>query len=168
MSNDCKRRGQRLAPPPVARSASTPSLTTVPATGASARSWSRGGQSHRRAGRQTLAAPLTFSEDRFGGARISAARRRPSRWAPREGGPPAGPLGRGEPPDASSGPRSCRARPPAAGATMTSRRREEETTRTTLICCSSQPRHWRHLHSTTAWAMSPHWRRHQAPPLSTS
>jgi hypothetical protein len=131
--------GQRLAPPPTVRSVSTPSLTTSPAIGTSAGSRSQGGWSHRTAGGRTPAAPPTFSEGRLGRARISATRRRPSCEAPHEGGPSAGLLGRGEPPDASSSPRSCRAWPPATGATMTLQRREEATTRTTPTCCSSRP-----------------------------
>jgi hypothetical protein len=139
--------GQCLAPPPVARSASTPSPTNSLATDASARNRSRGGRSHRRAGGRMSAAPLTFSKDRLGGARVSAAQRRPSRWAPHEGEPFTGPLGRGEPPDVSSSPRSYRARSPAASTTTTLQHREEATTRMTPTCCSSRPPRWRHLRS---------------------
>jgi hypothetical protein len=54
---------------------------------------SRGGRSHRKAGRRTPVAPPIFSGGWLGGVRISATRRRPSRWVPREVGPSAGPLG---------------------------------------------------------------------------
>jgi hypothetical protein len=135
---------------------SFPSLTISPATGASAGSRSQGGPRRRRVGGQTPVAPPTFSEDRFDGARISATRERPFRWAPHGSGPTAGPPGRVEPPDVSSSPQSCRAPPPAAGATTTLRRRGVATTRTTLICCSSRPPHWQHRHSTMARATGPH------------
>jgi hypothetical protein len=61
ISNDCRRRGRRQTPPPAVRSASMPSPTTFPATGASARSLSRGGRSHRKARGRKPATPPTFS-----------------------------------------------------------------------------------------------------------
>jgi hypothetical protein len=150
------------------RSASTPSPTTFPAIGTSAGNRSRGGRSHRKAGERTPAAPPTFSEGRLGRAWISATRRRPSRRAPHEGRPSAGPLGRGEPPDASSIPRSCHAWSLAAIGTTTLLHCEEATMRTTLTCRSSQPPHWQHRHSTTARATGLHRRRCRAPSPSAS
>jgi hypothetical protein len=160
--------GQCLASPPVVRSASTPSSTTSPVIGASAGSRSQGGRSHHRAGRRTSAAPPTFLEGRLGGARISTARRCPSCWAPHEDGPSAGPLGRGEPHDASSSSRSCCAPSPATGTMTTLQRRKEATMRTTPTCCSSRPPRWRHLRTTTDQAMGLRWKRHQAPPPSAT
>jgi hypothetical protein len=142
--------------------------TISPATGASAGSRSRGGPSRHRAGGRTPVAPPTFSEDRLGGAQVSVARKRPSRWAPHGSGPTAGPLERGEPLDVSSSPQSCRARPPPAGATTTHQRCEAATTRMTPACCSSQPPRWQHRHSPTARAMGPHRRIRLAPLPSTS
>jgi hypothetical protein len=148
MSNDCRRRGAALGS----------------ATGASARSRSRGSPSRHRASGRTPVAPPTFSEDRLDGAQVSAAWKRPSRWAPHGSRPTTSPLGRGEPPDVSSSPQSCRAPPPAAGATTTLQHREAATTRTTVTCCSSRPPHWRHRHSTTAQTTGPHRRIRPAPP----
>jgi hypothetical protein len=73
-----------------------------------------------------------------------------SRWAPYGSGSTEGPLGQGEPPDVSSTPQPCRAPPPAAGATTTPRHHGAMKTRMTPTCCSSQPRRWRHRHSTKA------------------
>jgi hypothetical protein len=160
--------GRRLAPPPAVRSASTPSPTSSPTIDASIGSQSRGGRSHRRAGGLTPVAPPTFSEDRLGGVRISAAQRRASCREPHEGGPSASLLGRGKALDVSSSPRSCRARSPATGAKMTLQSREEAMARMTLTCCSSRPPHWRHLRSKAARATGLHQRRRQAPPPSAS
>jgi hypothetical protein len=160
--------GQHSVPLPAAHSASTPNPTTSPATSASAGSRSWGGPSRHRAGGWTPIAPPTFSEDRLDGAQVSAARKRPSRWAPHGSGPTAGPLGQGEPPNVSSSPQSCRAPPLAAGAMTTLQRHGAATMRTTLTCCSSRPRRWRHRRSTTAQATDPHRRRCPTPPPSAS
>jgi hypothetical protein len=159
---------QHSAPLPVARSASTPSLTTSPATGASAGSRSRAGRSHHRVGGLSPAAPLTFSGDRLAGVQISAAQKRPSRWASHGSGPTAGPLGRGEPLDVRSSSQSYRALPLTASTMTTLQCRGVAMTRMTPTCCSSRPPRWQHRHSTTTQATGPHRRRHPDPPPSAS
>jgi hypothetical protein len=140
--------GRRWNPPPASRSASTPSPSTSPATDASVRSPSRGSRNHRRVGERESVAPPTTLGGRLGRARLSATRRRPSRWAPCEGGPSAGPLRWGELLVASSSPHSCRAQPSAVAAIMTLLWRGEATTRTTPTCHSNQPPRWLRHRST--------------------
>jgi hypothetical protein len=86
--------GRRQNPPPAARSASTLSLSTSLATGASAGSPSQGGRSCRRVGGQEPVAPPTASEGppgkagplRLGGTRpMGATRGRTVRWPSRAG-----------------------------------------------------------------------------------
>jgi hypothetical protein len=156
--------GRRQNPPSAVRSVSTTSLSTFPATDASARSLSRGGQSHRKVGGWDLVAPPTSSGCQLGGALLSATRRCPSCWAPREGGPSSGPLGQGELLVASSSPQSCRVRPSTATAMMTLQWHGEAMTRTTPTCRSSPPPHWQRCRSTTAPVTGLHWRRRHAPP----
>jgi hypothetical protein len=161
-------RGRRRHPPLAARSASMPSLSTSPATGASAGSPSRGGRNCRRVSGLDPVAPPTASEGRLGEVGLSATRGRPSRWAPRKGRLPAGPLRRGELLVASSSPHSCCVQSSVAAATMTLLWRGEATTRTTLICCSNPPPCWLCHRSTTAPTTDLHWRRRDAPPPSAS
>jgi hypothetical protein len=61
------------------------------------------------------------SEGQLGGARLSATRRRPSGWAPRECEPFAGPLEQDELLIASLSPHSCRMWPSAAAVMTTLR-----------------------------------------------
>jgi hypothetical protein len=162
--------GRRQNPPSAAHSVSTMSPSTFPATDASARSPSRGGRSHRKVGGWEPVAPPppTSSGGQLSGVRLSATRRCPSCWAPREGGPSAGPLGQGELLVASSSPHSCRVRPSAATAMMTLQWHGEAMTRTTPTCHSSPPPHWQCRRSTTAPATGLHRRRRHAPPPSAS
>jgi hypothetical protein len=160
--------GWHRNPPPVACSASTLSLSTSPTTSASAGSPSRGGRNHGRASILEPATPPTASESLPNEAGVSATRGRPSRWAPREGEPPAGPLGRGELLVASSSPHSCHVRPSICATTMTLLWHREATTRTTSTCRSNPPPRYPRRHSTTAPATDLHWRRRRAPPPSTS
>jgi hypothetical protein len=138
---------QRQNPPPAAHLAPTPSLSTSPATGASAGSPSRGGRSRQRVGGQEPVAPPTASEGLPGEAGLSTTRRRPSRWAPREGGPSAGPLGRGELLVTSSNPHSCRARPSAVAAMMTLRWRGRRR--------RGRPRHVAPIHRHAGYVAAP-------------
>jgi hypothetical protein len=160
--------GQRLASPPAERSVLTPSPTTSPRSAPL-----------QGVGVGTVEAIVKLASERqlllrpsrggrLGGVRISATRGRPSRWAPCEGKPSAGPLRQGELLDVSSSPPSCRARTLAAVATMTLLRRGEAMTTATPTCRSSRPPCWRHRHSTTAQATGLHRRRFQAPPPSAS
>jgi hypothetical protein len=160
--------GRRQNPPPAARSALTPSLSTSPATGASAGSLSWGGQSHRRVGRLEPAAPPTASEGQPDEASLSVTRGRPSHWAPHGGVPPAGPLGRGELLITSSSPHSSYMWLSVAAATTILLWRGEATTRMTLTCRSNPPPCWPRRRSTTTLAMDLHWRRRHAPRPSTS
>jgi hypothetical protein len=159
---------QRSVPPLAPRSVSTPNPTTSPATGTSAGSRSPCGPSRHRADGRTPIAPPTSLGDQSSGAQISAARERPSRWAPYGSGSTADPLGQGEPSDVSLSPQSCCAPPLAAGATTILQRHGAATTRTTPTCCSSRPRRWRHRRSTTARVTNSHRRRRPAPPPSVS
>jgi hypothetical protein len=160
--------GRRQTPPPATRSVSTSSPLTSPATSASAGNPSRDGRSSRKVGGRAPDAPPTASGGQLGGARLSATRRRPSCWAPREGGPCAGPLGQGEMLVTSLSPHSCCARPSAAAVMMTLQWRGEATMRTTPTCHSSLPQCWQHHLSMTAPAMGLHRRRRHAPPPSAS
>jgi hypothetical protein len=160
--------GRRQNPPPAVRSASTLSPSTLPATDASAGSPSRGGRNCRKVGGRELVTPPTASGGQLGGARLSATWRCKSCWAPCEDGSSADPLGQGELLDASSSPLSYHARSYAAVAMMTLLWRGEVTTRTTPTCRSSPPPCWVRRCSTTAPTTDLHWRRHHAPPPSTS
>jgi hypothetical protein len=142
--------GRHRNSPSAARSMPMPSLLTSPATSASAGSPSRGGRNCRRGGGLEPVAPPTASEGWLGGAGLSATRGRPSRWAPHEDGPPAGPLGWGELLVSSLSPHSCCARPSVAATTMTLLWRGEATTRTTPPCRSNPPPRWPRCRSTTA------------------
>jgi hypothetical protein len=137
--------------PPAARSASTRSLSISPATDTSASSLSRGGRSRRRGGKVESPAPPTASAGRLGRVGPSALQKRSNRRAPCEDGPPADPLGRDEPPIASSSSRSSHARQALAAVTMSLRPCGEVTTWTTPTCRSSPPPRWAHRHSTTTW-----------------
>jgi hypothetical protein len=81
--------GQRWTPPPVVRSVLTPSLSTSPATGASAGSPSRGSRNRLRAGELEPTAPPTASEGRPNKAGLFATRGRTqgrtTRWSSRAG-----------------------------------------------------------------------------------
>jgi hypothetical protein len=160
--------GQRRNLPPAARSASTPSLSTSPVIGASAGSPSRGGRSRRRDGVLELDAPPTASEGRPDEAGLSAPRGHPSRWPPRGGGPPTGPLGWGELRIASSTLHSSRTWLSMAAATMILWWRGEAVTRTTPTCRSNPPPRWPRRRSTMASAMDLRWRRRHTPLPSAS
>jgi hypothetical protein len=155
--------GRCRNPPFAVRSVSTSSLSTSAATDASAKSPSWGGRSHHRGGGMESPAPPTVSAGRLGGAGLSALKRRSDHRAPCRGGPPADPLGRDEPPDASSIPRSSRAWRAPATATMSPQPCGEATAWTTLTCRSSPSPCWPRHRSTTAPAMGLRWRRHCAP-----
>jgi hypothetical protein len=111
------------------------------------------------------------SSDRLGGQLgvvwLSATWRHPSCWAPREGGPSAGPLGQGELPVASSSAPSCQAWSSAVAAMMTLQWRMEATTRTTPTCRSSPLPRWQRRRCTTAPVTGLHRRRRHTPPPST-
>jgi hypothetical protein len=151
-------------PAPTAHSALVLSLSTSPATDASAKSLRRGGRSHQRGGGMESSSPPTTSAGRPDEAVLPALQWRSAHRAPRGDGPPAGPLRRGEPLIANSNPRSSRARLSAAAVTMSLLLRGEATTWTTPTCRSSPPPCWPHRRSTTAPAMDLRRRRHHAPP----
>jgi hypothetical protein len=154
--------------PPAARSTSTPSLSTSPATGASIGSPSRGGWSLQRVGGLESAAPSTASVGRPDEAGLSAPRERPSHRAPRGGGPPAGLLGRGELLIASSSPHSSRVRLSVAVVMMILLWHGEATTWMTPTCHSNPLPCWPCHCSMTALAVDLRWRSRRAPPPSAS
>jgi hypothetical protein len=139
ISNDCKCRGVALD------SASCGAFGVDAGSVDLARDWRHckeselGDRNRRRVGRLEPDAPPTASEGWLGGAGLSATWRHPSRLVPREGGPSAGPLGRGELLVASSSPHYCHARPSAASTMMTLPWRGETTTRTAPTCHSCPP-----------------------------
>jgi hypothetical protein len=114
--------------------------------------------------------PPTASAGRLSGVGPSMLQRRSNRWAPCEDGPPADPLGRDEPPIASSSLSLCSShtRQAPAAAMMSPRPCGEATAWTTPTCHSGPLSHWAHRHSTTAPATGLRWRRRCALPLSTA
>jgi hypothetical protein len=160
--------GRRRNLPPVARLVSTPSLSTTPATSASAGSPSRAvGTVEELASRSRS---FLRPPQRVGLTRRGSLRLRGARHAGRHArvGPPAGPLGRGELLTASSSPHSYRKRLSVATATMILLWYGDATMTTTPTCHSNPLPCWPCRRSTTALAMDPRWRRCCAPQPSAS